>query len=411
MCPAPICFGSSPPPGASAAPAEASRFGALSRRALLFGAVGAALGPAGGAGAETILDLGKAPGGGFGFGFGGASPGPVLRGRVGEPLRLTLVNSLDVPAPFAWIGMRRAGPPLAPLAPGERRSLEFTPHEPGFGLYGAFGAADLWTGGLFGAVVVEEAGPRPFDVDLTVVFSRADFGRLRVGAGPGPLALQAAQGQRVRLRLVNAAPDMFLPLTALQPVRVVAIDGQPCEPFAPIEGRLPLAPTARAEALFDMGAEPFEVSLAGATAPILRVAASGPATTPGPPIAMEPNPDLPRAIALEKALRVKIALTGAGPYAMGGAGPLFKARRGQPVVLSITNSTPTAQTLRLEGHWARLLHALDDGWDPYWRDTFFLEPGGKALAAFVADTPGLWPLASASPARRAQGLAASYQVA
>ena len=396
-------------PSASPAPAPPSHSGALSRRVLLAGGVTAALFPLSGFAEETILEAVKLPGGGVGY--GGASPGPTLRCYYAKPVQLTLVNRLDVPAPFSWVGLRLPGPPVEPLAPGERRAVTFTPREAGFGLYGAFGSPDLWAGGLFGPVFVENLGSRPPDSDMTVVFSGADAATLRADAGPGPLRLDAAEGERVRLRFANASPETFVALVARQPVQVVAIDGQPCEMFQPNGGALPLAPTARFEVLFDVSDQPTEFVLAGARDAIVRIVPSGEGQRPGPPIApLHPNTDLPAAIALERALRVKVAMTGVGPYAIAGAKPLFRAARGQPVVVTLTNQTPTPQTLRLEGHCARILHALDDGWDPYWRDTLYLEPGRKLLAAFVADNPGLWPLASASPERRAKGLATWFVV-
>ena len=81
------------------------------------------------------------------------------------------------------------------------------------------------------------------------------------------------------------------------------------------------------------------------------------------------------------------------------------------MVLTLVNETAEPQTLRLEGHWARVLHALDDGWDPYWRDALLVGPAKTLHVAFVADNPGRWPLASASPARAAKGLAADFMVA
>jgi len=78
--------------------------------------------------------------------------------------------------------------------------------------------------------------------------------------------------------------------------------------------------------------------------------------------------------------------------------------------LSLVNKTTTPQTMRLEGHVARQLHALDDGWDPYWRDALLIGAGKTLHAAFVADMPGKWPLASASPEKRAKGLLAYYVV-
>ena len=80
------------------------------------------------------------------------------------------------------------------------------------------------------------------------------------------------------------------------------------------------------------------------------------------------------------------------------------------MALTLINAAAEPQSLRLEGHVARQLHALDDGWDPYWRDTLFVAPGKTLHAAFVADNPGSWALASVSPARRAKGLAARFVV-
>ena len=51
------------------------------------------------------------------------------------------------------------------------------------------------------------------------------------------------------------------------------------------------------------------------------------------------------------------------------------------------------QPLHLHGHSVRLLHALDDGWEPYLLDTVQV-PENRRGAAFVADNPGKWLLAS-----------------
>jgi FtsP/CotA-like multicopper oxidase with cupredoxin domain len=386
------------------------RFGTPTRRAALAGMVAAVAWPLA-ARADEALEAAKSADGALGY--GGASPGPVLSGTIGQPLRLKLVNRLDAATSFAWQGIRTDStfPGLAqtPLAAGESRTLDFTPREPGFGLYGAYGPQNA--AGLFGAVVVEEAAPPTADLDAVVVFSDDDPSNIRVNGGPAPLTLHAAPGARVRLRLANAAPDLLLALVASQPVQVIAIDGQPCEMFAPREGALPLAPSARFELMFDLGDEPFALSAQGR--PVLRIATSGQRAAARPSIAALPrNPRLPAAIALEKALRATFAVTDGGAVSGGWpAKPLFRARRGQPVVLTLKNPTADAQTLRLEGHWARLLHGLDDGWDPYWRDALYIEPGRTLHVAFVADAPGKWPLASPSPAMRAKGLATWYQVA
>ena len=97
-------------------------------------------------------------------------------------------------------------------------------------------------------------------------------------------------------------------------------------------------------------------------------------------------------------------------FAGWSAKPAFSAPRGAPVTLGLVNRTAYPQTMRLGGHVARLLHALDDGWEPYWRDIFLVPPGKTVHAAFIADNPGKWPIESASPERRNAGLAAWFQV-
>ena len=339
-----------------------------------------------------------------------SGPGPVLRGQIGQPLRLTLTNGPDAPASFALRGLRAdpdpgfAGLSATPLAPGERRALVFTPREAGFALYGAYEP-----GGLFGAVVVPEATPPAVDLEAVVVFS-GDPAVPQVNGAALPLTLAAPAGGRVRLRLASALCEGMLALSTAATVQIVAIDGQPCEMFTPRAGDLPLCPSARFDLMFDLGEGDGEFALRGA--PALRVVASGERAPARPAIAPLPaNPRLPQEIALERALRATFRLTGhgvAGPA--WPKKPLFQARRGQPVVLTLTNDTPEPQTLRLEGHCARILHRLDDGWDPYWRDALYIEPGRTLLAAFVADNPGKWPLASASPENRAKGMATWFEV-
>jgi FtsP/CotA-like multicopper oxidase with cupredoxin domain len=58
----------------------------------------------------------------------------------------------------------------------------------------------------------------------------------------------------------------------------------------------------------------------------------------------------------------------------------------------------------------RLLHDLDDGWEPYWRDTVLIAPGKTKHVAFVADNPGKWVIESFKAARQAKGTASWFEV-
>ena len=79
-------------------------------------------------------------------------------------------------------------------------------------------------------------------------------------------------------------------------------------------------------------------------------------------------------------------------------------KRGTPVVLTLVNQTALMQPLHLHGHGFRLLHALDDGWEPYFLDTVQVPENRTIRIAFVADNPGKWLLASTVMERFDAGL-------
>jgi FtsP/CotA-like multicopper oxidase with cupredoxin domain len=396
----------------------------LTRRALLGGGLAALLIPIARAATPLRLEAAALPGGGFGY--DGASPGPTLRVAAGSKLALSLANRLDAPTSLAFFGGRLANgvsgfPGLSgpPLAAGAEAAIELAPAAPGFALYGAYDSP--FAAGLFGALVIDESAPPSVDLDAIVIISDG----VRLNGAPAPLKLAAPAGGRVRIRLANAAPALTLILKVDGAIpHIVAIDGAPSEAFEPFGNAFPIAPSARFELLLDMpeapGATVAFVLNGDGERPLLQIGTTAERPPARPAIAALPaSPRLPREIALERALPVTVTLTGgAGKgYAVNGAAskdfavkPLFKAARGAPVSLTLVNKTDTAQTLRLEGHVARQLHALDDGWDPYWRDALSIGPGKTLHAAFVADNPGRWPLASASPEARGQGLRAWFQV-
>ncbi len=382
--------------------------------------------------------------------YEGTVPGPLIRLKFGDELALSLANRLDAPTTLSFPGLRIAnalagiaGLTQAAIEPGGEAEIRFTPPDAGFNLYlpdaGAATARQL-ASGLFGPIVVEEPSPPAVDLEAAVVLADwrlDDAGRLRddaaaagilvtAGASTAPQWFAVPPGARVRLRLANASATraMTIAVVGVTPL-IVAVDGQPSAPFAPLRDQFPMGAGARFELVFDMADAAVAFSLrddAGSDPdrPLVVFASAG-APRPERPAfqGLPANPLLPKEIDLARARRFTLTLTGGdgAPLAINGetlsdwsAKPQFAVRRGAPVTLALINAMATTQTMRLGGHVARLLHALDDGWEPYWRDIFIVPPGRTARLAFVADNPGKWPIASASPASRAAGLSGWFEV-
>ena len=433
----------------------------MNRRAFLGGGIGASLWSwPRGAGAQLAAAAPTPV-----LAYSGMVPGPLLRIRRGETLKVRLVNKLERPTTLSFPGLRAANAAMGfggltgpPVAPGANLDIRFAPPDSGFNIYMPH-AGKLSTGqisrGLFGPIIIDEPTPPAFDLETLVVLSdwRLDgqggiaglddmktaraAGRvgavLTANAAPAPLHLVAAPGARVRLRLANAATARLMTI-AIEGAKtlIIAVDGQPSEAFEPLHNFLPIGPGARFELMFDMPREVGALArfiLRGGDAaaapgetdrPLIVLEAKGEAVAARAALAGLPaNPRLPAEIALEASRRFDLTLSGGGDLAFAVNGvsfvdwtpkPAFQVARGTPVTLGLVNKTPYPQAIRLNGHVARLLHSLDDGWDPYWRDILLVQPGKTVHAAFIADNPGKWPIESASPERRDAGLATWFQV-
>ncbi len=356
------------------------------------------------------------------LGYNGASPGPLIRVRAGGRLSLKLVNGLAEPTSLAFPGLRalnaavELGKPS--VAPGASLDIAFAPPHSGFNVYGALIGPDpsrQFSRGLFGPIVVDEASPPAVDLEAIALFSDAPGGENFVANGaPAPARFAAPPGGRIRLRLANCATarPITLAFAGARPI-VVAVDGAPSEPFEPRHDELPVGPGARFELIFDLTRDGSARVLSQSEELVAFAAAGAPAPSRPEIDGLPADPRLPREIALERSRRVMLKIAGGATPKFEGApaaGPAFSVRRGEPVTLELANATNAPQTIRLTGHVARLLHDLDDGWEPYWRDIFVIPPGKTIHAAFVADNLGLWPIESTDPDARTAGLTTSFQV-
>lgn len=404
--------------------------------------------------------------------FDGTTPAPVLKARLGEELRLLVENRTTSPLALHWHGLRGpaemdgvGGFSQPPIAPGGSFEYRFTPPDSGSYLYRPLvvgGASEPADRGLSGFLIVEEPSPPPVDLDLPALIDdwligedqairpfdarapeNAAAGRLgswlTVNGKAPPQRIAVAPGSRVRVRLANTANARItrLRFDGMKPF-VIAVDSQPTENFEPVRGQLPFPPGTRYDLIFDMpeeaGATAMVTALIGPGVPLLRFVAEGQKKAQPAPIAMlKPNPALPAAVRLQDAQRSEIVITGGAkpapdarldvagldlgrPWALnGGIGaadgkPLFSVKRGAPVVIGIDNRTAFPQPLHVHGHSFRLLHPLDDGWEPYFLDTVQIPEGRKLHIAFIADNPGRWLISSTILERFDLGLWTWFEV-
>jgi FtsP/CotA-like multicopper oxidase with cupredoxin domain len=280
-------------------------------------------------------------------------------------------------------------------------------------------------------------------------------------------------GTRLRLRIVSAVSARLVVLSFVgSRPQVIGLDGQPCETFEPVRRTLPIGPGARYDLIFDLPAEESTESnivLRGDGVPdqtLLTWKTAGdkrPDAGPLPELAN--NPLLPAEIHLEKSMKLDLVIEGGTPPIDSAAAkqalrdsmahdsiltkkasrnaakaaepvatpvpdsdpthvwringiasdghapkPLFSVKRGTAITLGFVNKTAFIQAMHIHGHVVRLLHDLDDGWEPYWRDSV-LVPGGRTKhVAFVADNPGKWAIESLITDRAASGLSTWFEV-
>ena len=387
--------------------------------------------------------------------YGEGSPGPILRVRRGAVARIILRNRLRGPTSLDLHGVHvppllgGAGPLGGGVAPGAEAEIAFVPPDSGTFWFHPWifdRHLDETAEGLSGVLLVEEEDPPEVDADRVLILSDRDApsgpvstspglpDRLWVDGGAWPKTERLKPGSRLRLRVVNASTRVAVAVacSGTDPF-VVAIDGQPSELFKPRADTVPVGPGARFDLVLDLprtaGAE-VRVVVSG-SAPgaqpetALLITTQGEVGPERPPIRPPPpNPLLTRAIPLEASTRATLAVQrkpgAAGEAAVwtvngiSGLGlskkPLFTVRRGSPVTLGFKNASTELAGFRLHGFAMRLLHDLDDGWEPYWRDSVLVPPGVTHHAAFLADRSGRWLIESPFFDQSAAGLRTWFEI-
>ncbi len=394
------------------------------------------------------------------FGYEGLVPGPLLRVKQGEDVRVRLVNRLDQPTTLHWQGLRGenamdgvGGLTQKAVAPGATFDYRFMAADSGLYLYKPNAlphTVEQISRGLSGVLIVDEANPPESDKDLLVVmqdwkldahaqaatpFDDAGAGEGRIGdhltanRAVAPLIETAPPGARVRLRVVNACVARIAIATFEGGApSCVAIDGQPCDPFHLVRNTAPMAPGARFDFLLDAPEREGDELKLGLwqgqdkpLQPFLALKAQGAKVGARAPIVGLPmNTRLPPEIRLGDAKKAELVIDppkapGKGwtingaPHGYAGK-PLFTVRRGTPVSFGFANRSGVALAMHVHGFSMRLLHDLDDGWEPYWRNAVIVPKGATKHVALLADAPGKWAVHCDIADHEAAGLAAWFEV-
>ena len=393
--------------------------------------------------------------------YNGLLPGPEIRVKQGARIRVIADNRLGEETTIHWHGLRVPNamdgvPHLTqkPIAPGARFVYEFDlpdagtywyhPHQRGIEQVGR---------GLYGALIVEERTPIRVDRELTWILDDwrlgrdaqivGDFGNGmdmshagRIGNtvtvnGRVPDRVAVRAGERVRLRLINAANarNFALDFDGHRPW-IIALDGQPVAPHRPAGGRIVLGAAMRADIVIDMEAAPGTIATVsdrfyrGRDYRLLDLAYRDAAPLRRNPLDAAirlagntmPEPDLASArrhriafqggmmggmrAAMMAGRRVDIRemMHQGKMWAVNGVAatghvmdPVLTLERGRTHVLAMINDTAWHHPIHLHGHSFRVVSRNGRPTrHREWRDTVLMAPRERVDIAFVADNPGDW---------------------
>ena len=188
--------------------------------------------------------------------YNGQVPGPTLRVRLGETVRVRFTNHLPEATTIHWHGVRLPnamdgvpGVTQPPIPAGGSFVYEFTPKDAGtFWFHPHVRASEQVERGLYGVLVVEDASPPPYTQDLVWVLddwrldasgqidpafnTRHDLamdgrwgGAITVN-GRTDATLRVRPGERVRLRLLDSANGRVFALDFGElNAQIIAVDG------------------------------------------------------------------------------------------------------------------------------------------------------------------------------------------
>jgi FtsP/CotA-like multicopper oxidase with cupredoxin domain len=334
--------------------------------------------------------------------FNDSSAGPLIEIDQGKPFALRVENALEFDFHFRPQGLRGKAVQGAgdPIKPGETRDIIITPRDAGTFVYRAGrdgGLNSHETILLSGPLIVRAQQPRIADGEIILALNSFALPGDTPSSPPQSVVtvnglprmdIRARPGERLRLRVVNLAQESLGSLRVPDTAQIIALDGQPCEPFPPFDGALVLGPLARADIVIDMpndGAAKVQLFDHFDPAHVLvSIAVEGEKMAERFLAKQLPdNRSIPKEIPFRAAERFT--------WKPLETPPEMNVKSGTSVIVTFENNA-TPHALLLEGQTARLLDTMDDGWKPWWHDTILLPPDEIQRFAFLPDVKGRFAL-------------------
>ena len=398
--------------------------------------------------------------------YGGTVPGPLIRAKAGDLVRVSLVNDLPADTTIHWhgIALRNAadgvpGMTQDPVRPGATYSYEFVVPQPGTYFYHPHVGVQL-DRGLYAPLVVDDPDePGDYDVEHVVVLddwldgtgrtpddvladlraaggADSDNGMGGMGhmdgmggiggmAGTGgfgagdvdypyflvngrvpesPDVLRAEPGQRVRLRIINAASDtIFLLALGGHTLSVTHTDGYAVEPTS--ASALVIGQGERFDAVVTLadGVFPLVAVPAGRSGQGMALVRTGSGAAPSPAVRpaeldgrtllgsdLRPatgtqlpvrSPDVTSPLALSGSMRPYVWTINGAPF---GENEPIGVARGDRVRLQVGNMSMMSHPLHVHGHTFGLVGS------GLRKDTVLVRPMERLAIDLEADNAGDW---------------------
>jgi manganese oxidase len=198
-----------------------------------------------------------------GWTYNGVVPGPQIRVREGDRVRINVKNELTESTAVHFHGLEipnsQDGVPFItqpPIKPGASYTYEFVAPNPGSHMYHSHHNAAKQVGlGLLGAFIIEpkvKAGYDNVDIDHVMILNDGAHGYTLNGKSfPATEPIVARRGQRLRVRFMNEGMMIHPMHLHGMHMRIVAKDGWPLEGAAFRCDTINIAPGERWDAIIN----------------------------------------------------------------------------------------------------------------------------------------------------------------